>query len=87
MEISRFNNENGYSGDIFSYDIPPLSICTLSVECINCGALAEHNRTKHNCCQYGKVELASVNHIEGLKNLWLRSHSHATSTFLEVGAH
>ena len=51
--------------------MPQLLIGTVSEECINCGALSfleEHVRTKHSYCQNGKVEDASVNYPEALKN-------------------
>ena len=65
-------------------DILPLSIGTLSEECINCGYfsfLAEHGRTKGKYCYYGKIELGSVNYPETLKNYLLGSHSDAIRTF------
>ena len=74
------HNENGFLVEN-SLDItPPVLIGTLSEECIKCVALsflAEHGRTNHNCCCYGKVELASVLYPETLKSLLLGSHSDA----------
>ena len=64
MELSRFHNENKYLGETLSNDIPPLSIGTFSVECINCGLasfLLEHGRTKHSCCHYGKLNSSVLN--------------------------
>ena len=75
MKLFRLHSKNEHWGEILSEDIPPLSIDILSEECINCGALAEHSRAKHSCCQYGKAELASVNYPEALKIFLLGSHS------------
>ena len=64
MELSRLHSESEYLGENLLDDIPPISIGTLSEECINCvtlSFLAVYGRTKHNCCHHGKVELASVN--------------------------
>ena len=58
---------------------------TLSEECINYDAfLAEYDRTKHNCYQYGKVELARVNYLEALKNFLLGNHFNAMRTFWRI---
>ena len=84
MGLSRLHNENEYLGEILSEEIPPLSIGTLSEECINRGAisfLVEHGRTKHNCCHHGTVELCCVNYTKALKNLLLISHSHFLINF------
>ena len=67
MQLSILHNEE-YLGVTLPDDIPSLLIATLSEECINCGALEEHSRTKHNCCQYRK--LSSFNYIDWLNNLF-----------------
>ena len=75
MELSIIHNENESLGETLSVDIPPLSIGTLSEECINCDAIslfAKYGRTEHYCCQYGKVELASVNYSKALKKCFSR---------------
>ena len=88
VELSRFHNGNEYSKRFYRMCIWPEWIGILSKECINCVALsflAEYGRTKHNCCQYGKVELTNVNYPETLKNLLLGSHSDITRSFRGVG--